>query len=96
MIASMSDLCHEPRLRRIFGLGNPSAGKAGLQQLAIRPEERMGPVELPDRDLMGDQAAKTFAGKPDVQVKGRRFDLKRRLAQFGQVEVNCMPKLRKA
>src|SRR5262249_8603364 len=50
----------------------------------------MRPIELPDRYLMRDEAAKTLTGKPGVQVKGRGLDLERRLAQLRQVEVDRM------
>src|SRR5262245_47296652 len=88
--AILSSRYDEPRLRRIFGLGNPSAGKAGLQQLAIRPEERVGPVELPDRHLMRDQAAKTFTGKPGVQVKSRWLDPEGRFTQLRKIQIDRM------
>src|SRR5258708_6681438 len=50
----------------------------------------MRAVEIADRDLVGDDAAKTLARKPDVQMKGRRLDLERRRAQFRQIEVDRM------
>src|SRR5260370_15680816 len=50
----------------------------------------MRAVEIADRDLVGDDAAKTLARKPDVQMKGRRLDLERRRAQFRQIDVDGM------
>ena len=54
----------------------------------------MRPVKYPDQDLVRHDIAEPLAGKPGVEVEGRRPDLKRRLAQFGQVAVNCMVRCR--
>ena len=67
---------------KLFGI---KAGvSSALKQLPVRPEKRMRAVEGPDRDLMGDDGAEPFARKPGVQMKRRRLDLERGLAQFGR------------
>ena len=48
----------------------------------------MRAVEIPDRDVMGNEAAESLAGKPGVEMEGRRLDLERGFAQFGQIEVH--------
>ncbi len=48
----------------------------------------MRTVKCPDRDLMGDDGAKSLARKPGVEVEGRRLDLERRLAQLGEIEID--------
>lgn len=48
----------------------------------------MRTLELPDRHLMGDDVAQAFIRKPAVQMKGRRLDLERGLAQFGEIEID--------
>src|ERR1700692_3671858 len=58
------------------------------KQLAVRPKERMWSVEVADRNLVGDDASKTLAGKPAVEMEGRRFDLERGLAQFCQIKID--------
>ena len=50
----------------------------------------MRSVELPDRHLMRDKAAKVLAGKPGVQMKGRWLDLERRLTQLRQIKIYCV------
>ena len=50
-------------------------GVARSKQLAVRSKERMRAVEIPDRNVMGHDAAKSLAGKPGVEVKCRRLDL---------------------
>src|SRR5512138_3110538 len=47
----------------------------------------MGPVELPDRHMVGNDIPKTLAGKPDMQMKGRRFYLEGRFTQLPEVEI---------
>ena len=58
------------------------------EQLSVRPKERMRPVEIADRNVMGNHAAKSLARKPGVEMKCRRLDLERRLAQFCQVQID--------
>lgn len=48
----------------------------------------MRAIEIADWELVGNDAAKPLAGKPDVQMKGRRLDLERWLAQFRQIEID--------
>src|SRR5438876_3675679 len=48
----------------------------------------MRPVEIADRNLMGDDAAESLARKPGVEMKCRWLDLERRLAQFCQVQID--------
>ena len=60
----------------------PVARALPSKQLAVRPKERMRPVKIADRDLMGDDAAESLAGKPGVEMKGRRLDLERWLSQL--------------
>src|SRR5260370_34929000 len=65
-----------------------AAQRSGFsEQPSVRPKERMRPVEIADRNLMGNHAAKSLAGKPGVEMKCRRLDLERRLAQFCQIEI---------
>src|ERR1700686_4417332 len=58
------------------------------QQLAVGPKKRMRSVKIADRNLMGNEAAKSLAGKPVVEIKGRRLDLERRLSQLLQIEID--------
>src|SRR5207247_3980111 len=58
------------------------------EQLSVRPKERMRPVEIADRNVMGNHAAKSLARKPGVEMKCRRLDLERRLAQFCQIQID--------
>jgi hypothetical protein len=58
------------------------------EQLSVWSKERMRAVEIADRNLMGNNAAKSLAWKPGVEMKGRRLDLERRLAQFCQVQID--------
>src|SRR5258705_10860206 len=70
-------------------LCEPGAGRSGFsEQLSVRPKGRMRPVEIADRNLMGNHAAKALARKPGVEMKCRRLDLERRLAQFSQIEID--------
>ena len=70
-------------------LSEANAGRSGFsEQLSVRPKERMRPVEIADRNLMGNHAAKSLAWKPGVEMKCRRLDLERRLAQFCQVQID--------
>ena len=70
-------------------LSEANAGRSGFsEQLSVRPKERMRPVEIADRNLMGNHAAKSLARKPGVEMKCRRLDLERRLAQFCQIEID--------
>ena len=48
----------------------------------------MRAVEMADRNLMGDDAAKPFARKPAMEMEGRRLDLEGGLAQFRQIEID--------
>ena len=75
-------------------LATESGRSSQSQQLSIRPEKRVWPVKSPDQDLVRHDIAEPLARKPDVEVEGRRFDLKRWLAQFAQVEDNCMVRRR--
>ena len=50
----------------------------------------MRPVKGPDRHVMGDEAAKALTGEPRMEMKSRRLDLERRLAQVIEVEVDRM------
>src|SRR5689334_14861769 len=50
----------------------------------------MRPVELPYWHVMGDDISKAFAGKPDMQMKGRWLHLEGRFAQLREVEVDGM------
>ena len=82
------DVRHVPELA---GRRRPRQGELkGLKQLSVRPKERMWPVELADRHLMGHEVAESLARKPGVEVEGRRLDLEGRLAQFCEVEVDGM------
>jgi hypothetical protein len=47
-------------------------------------------IELADRNLVGNDAAESLAGKPAMEVKRRRFDLERWLAQLIEVEIDGM------
>lgn len=48
----------------------------------------MRPVKIADRDLMGDDVAKSLAGKPGVEMKGGRLDLERWLSQFPEIQID--------
>src|SRR5207245_4317551 len=50
----------------------------------------MRAVELADRHLVSDHAAKVSVRKPAVEMKGRRLDLERGLAQVRQIEIDRM------
>ncbi len=45
----------------------------------------MRPVEIANRDLMGDDAAEPFPWKPGVEMKGRWLDLEGWFAQFRDI-----------
>src|ERR1700730_10356807 len=60
------------------------------QQLAVAPKERMRAVELADREMVRDHAAETSVWKPAVEMKGRRLDLERGLAQMLKIEIDGM------
>src|SRR5216684_2294532 len=61
---------------------------AHSQQLPVRPEKRMRSVEIADRHLMRHHAAESLPRKPAVEMKGRRLDPERRLAQFFQIQID--------
>ena len=46
-----------------------------VDQLAVRPEERMGSVEISDRNLMGHDGSEAVPRKPGMEMKGWRLDL---------------------
>ena len=48
----------------------------------------MWPVEIADENLMGDDAAKALPRKPAVEMKRRRFDLERWLAQVVEIQID--------
>src|ERR1700722_5684145 len=50
----------------------------------------MRPVEIADRDLMGDDAAEPFPWKPGMEMKGRRLDLEGWFTQFRKIEIDRM------
>ncbi len=82
----MSLLAHQaeydpPRAQRPFAAGFS-------EQLSVRSKERMRPVEIADRNLMGNDAAKYLARKPGVEMKCGWLDLERRFAQFCQVQID--------
>src|SRR5882757_1284736 len=66
--------------------GNSS--QINSQQLAVRSEKRVRPVERADRNLMRDDVAELLSRKPGMEVERRRLDLERRLAQFRQIQIN--------
>src|ERR1700689_663890 len=67
---------------------SPTRSFYNSEQLAILPEKRMWPVELADRDLMGDDVPKSLPRPPDMQVKRRWLDPEGRFALLGQVEID--------
>ena len=48
----------------------------------------MWPAEIANRNLMRDHAAEALAGKPAVEMKRRRFDLERWLAQVVEIQID--------
>src|SRR6201991_3868045 len=59
-----------------------------LKQFSVRPEERVRSVKPADRHMVCHHTAESLAWKQPGQVKSRRLDLERWLAQLCQVEVN--------
>src|SRR5690242_12556043 len=60
------------------------------EQSPVRREEGKRPREVADRHVMRDQVAEAIAGKPGMQMKGRRLDLERRRQAFVEVEGHRM------
>src|SRR5665213_98572 len=60
------------------------------KQFAIGSEKRMRPVKAPDRNLMGNDTAKSLPWKPGMEMECWRLRLERRLTQLGQIEVDRM------
>src|SRR5579863_3371238 len=60
------------------------------KQFAIGSEKRMRSVKAPDRDLMGDDTAKSLSRKPAMEMERWRLHLEGRRAQLGQIEVDRM------
>ena len=48
----------------------------------------MRPTEIADRDLMRDQRAERRAGKPGMQIEGRRLDPEGRRLALSQIEID--------
>src|SRR5712664_4851419 len=48
----------------------------------------MWSVEITNRNLMRDHAAESLARKPAVEMKGRRFDPERWLAQVIEIQID--------
>src|SRR5882724_6191505 len=48
----------------------------------------MRSVEIANRNLMRDHAAESVTRKPAVEMKGRRFDLERWLAQVVEIQID--------
>ena len=65
-----------------------SPPSAHSQQLAVRPEKRVRAVEIADENLMRHHAAESLPRKPAVEIKRRRLDLERWLAQFFQIQID--------